>query len=112
MLGALEVSSSGDLANFMVPGKMVKGMGGAMDLVSNPDATKIIVVTDHTDKSGKPKIVKECSLPLTGAKCVSQIITDLVSGLSIYYVYGTARLKSFFAVRVRRRPPCWLHDPY
>ena len=54
-------------------------MGGAMDLVSNPDATKIVVLTDHVDKYGTPKIVEQCSLPLTGARCVSTIITDLVS---------------------------------
>lgn len=61
----------------MIPGKLVKGMGGAMDLVSNPDETRIVVVTDHTDKYGKPKIVAECSLPLTGVRVVSRIITDL-----------------------------------
>ncbi|EMC93979.1 hypothetical protein BAUCODRAFT_216969 [Baudoinia panamericana UAMH 10762] len=77
MLGALQVGANGDLANYMIPGKVFKGMGGAMDLVGNPDATKIVVLTDHVDKSGKPKIVQNCTLPLTGARVVSTIITDL-----------------------------------
>jgi 3-oxoacid CoA-transferase len=77
ILGALQVSAQGDLANYMIPGKVFKGMGGAMDLVSNPSQTKIVVTTDHVDKYGKPKIVENCSLPLTGAKVVSTIITDL-----------------------------------
>lgn len=77
ILGALQVSASGDLANYMIPGKVFKGMGGAMDLVSNPGQTKIVVATDHVDKYGKSKIVENCSLPLTGAKVVSTIITDL-----------------------------------
>jgi 3-oxoacid CoA-transferase len=66
----------------MIPGKVFKGMGGAMDLVSNPDQTKIVATTDHVDKYGNSKIVQQCSLPVTGAKCVSTIITDLVSNVS------------------------------
>jgi 3-oxoacid CoA-transferase len=79
ILGAMQVSRTGDLANFMIPGKSVKGMGGAMDLVSNPDSTKVMIVMDHCDKHGVSKLVNECQLPLTGTRCVSQVITDLVS---------------------------------
>ncbi|KAK5653762.1 hypothetical protein OQA88_7919 [Cercophora sp. LCS_1] len=77
ILGALQVSAGGDLANYMIPGKVFKGMGGAMDLVSNPDNTKIVVATEHVAKDGTSKIVQNCSLPLTGARVVSTIITDL-----------------------------------
>lgn len=63
----------------MIPGKVFKGMGGAMDLVGNPDETKIVVATEHVAKDGSSKVVQECTLPLTGARCIKTIITDMVS---------------------------------
>jgi len=113
ILGAMEVSQYGDLANWIIPGKMVKGMGGAMDLVSS--GSRVVVTMEHTAKGGKPKILNECRLPLTGTRCVDCIITELgvfevhpEHGLTLVEIAPDTTLE---AVRKATEAPFKVADP-
>ena len=106
ILGGLEVAQNGDLANWMVPGKMVKGPGGAMDLVSG--VKRVVVLMEHTARDGSPKILKQCTLPITGKGVVNMIITDLCvfevvpgQGLALKEVHPGVKLED-----VRARTAC------
>ncbi|TIA72881.1 hypothetical protein E3P91_01728 [Wallemia ichthyophaga] len=88
MLGAFQVDCAGNLANYMIPDKLMKGMGGAMDLVSNPKHTRIMVLMEHNDKYGRSKVLNQCSLPLTGSRCIWKIITELAV-FAVDYERGT-----------------------